>query len=187
MRGPGPVGRARAAVIRRAEPRDAGLLPAVERSAAAVFRAIPDLAWLAESDGLPVAVHLAAVEAETAWVAVDANDAPFGFLTAVRADRDLHILELSVCRERQGVGHGQSLVARAVATARVQRLSAVTLTTFHGVAWNEPFYARLGFATIDAAALTDRLKAILAAEAERGLPADRRCAMRLPLKPDGAR
>lgn len=181
---PGSVSAGRSAVtrIREARLRDASLLPAVERSAGMVFRTVPDLAWLADSDGLPVASHRAAVRRGTAWVVTDeVDDAPFGFLTAELIGLALHILELAVRRERQGAGHGRSLVVRAVEAARARRLSAVTLTTFRDVEWNEPFYARLGFEMVKAADLTDHLKAVLAAEAEHGLPIERRCAMRLSI------
>ncbi|CPQ92972.1 acetyltransferase [Bordetella pertussis] len=57
-------------------------------------------------------------------------------------------------------------------------LPAITLTTFRDLPWNQPFYARLGFATLQADGLNVRLQAILAREASLGLPAARRCAMR---------
>jgi hypothetical protein len=60
-------------------------------------------------------------------------------------------------------------------------LVALTLTTFRDVAWNGPFYQRLGFEELAAHDLSPDLAQILAHEAARGLPGDRRCAMRLDL------
>jgi hypothetical protein len=45
-------------VIRLAEIRDAELLPGIERSAGERFRLIPELAWIADGDDLPVEHHL---------------------------------------------------------------------------------------------------------------------------------
>ncbi len=64
----------------------------------------------------------------------------------------------------------------------------MTLTTFRELAWNERFYRKLGFETLEADALDARLLRTLAKEVACGLPAERRCAMRLTLddgQPDG--
>ncbi|WP_373691614.1 hypothetical protein [Hyalangium versicolor] len=66
----------------------------------------------------------------------------------------------------------------AAAYSRREGLAALTLTTFRGVPWNEPFYARLGFETLEGAAIGERLSAILRDEVLKGLPGERRCAMR---------
>ncbi|MCY1313558.1 hypothetical protein D9M70_640920 [compost metagenome] len=81
--------------------------------------------------------------------------------------------------ERQGLGLGRALIAAAIAHARDSSLGAVTLTTFRELAWNERFYRKLGFRTLDEEGLDPRLVQILAKEATYGLPAERRCAMRL--------
>jgi hypothetical protein len=49
------------------------------------------------------------------------------------------------------------------------------------VAWNEILYQRLGFQTLMPLEAGERLHVILLGEAERGLPPDQRCAMRLAL------
>ena len=80
-----------------------------------------------------------------------------------------------------GQGIGRRLIDAAIAAARVRGLSAVTLTTFRHVPWNAPYYQRLGFETLAAHQLNQRLAIILKGEVEAGLPGDRRCAMRLNL------
>jgi hypothetical protein len=50
----------------------------------------------------------------------------------------------------------------------------ITLTTFRDVAWNAPFYARLGFAVVDRDDWPPAIAAIVADETTRGLdPATR--------------
>jgi hypothetical protein len=61
----------------------------------------------------------------------------------------------------------------------------MTLTTFRRVAWNEAFYARQGFELVQGHQLSDALSRILADEVEHGLPAERRCAMAMPLEEHG--
>ncbi len=55
---------------------------------------------------------------------------------------------------------------------------SLTLTTFRAVPWNEPYYRRLGFVTLDNGQLGPRLRAVLDAEKQAGLPIAQRCAMR---------
>ena len=57
----------------------------------------------------------------------------------------------------------------------------ITLTTFAEVAFNAPFYTKLGFERLAEQALGPRLSAVLAEEAAHGFPAGSRCAMRLEL------
>ena len=167
--------------IRPTRPDEAGLLPAVERSAGQAFRAYPDLAWLAAGDDLPDEHHALRIAEGLSWVAVDRADAPFAFLIAERHDDALHIEELDVRQDRQGKGVGRALLRHIVAWAREQGLGTITLTTFREVAWNAPFYAREGFRMVEGEALNMRLRALLASEADRGLKPEGRCAMRLHL------
>jgi ribosomal protein S18 acetylase RimI-like enzyme len=104
---------------------------------------------------------------------------PVGFLVAEAIDGELHVWELAVQQQSQGRGLGRRLMAEAIEVAARRGLDAVTLTTFLDVPWNQPFYARLGFVTLEPNVASARLQGILRAEAARGLP--RRCAMRLAL------
>ena len=163
-------------MIRRAVATDAALLPAIEQAAGALFATVPGLEWLAAGRVLDADEHVPAVRAGTAWVADDG--APFGFLTATVERDALHIDEIAVVPARQGSGQGRALIATAIDEARARGLATVTLTTFRDVTWNAPFYARLGFVEASDA----RLSALLADEVARGLPGERRCAMRLMLR-----
>ncbi|OCP18840.1 MULTISPECIES: GNAT family N-acetyltransferase [unclassified Ensifer] len=169
------------ALIRLTREDDTPVLPDIERSSGEAFRSVSDLAWIADDDVQSVDAHLDFVRSGLSWVTVDNRDHPLGFLCAEISDGALHIWQLAVLHERQGHGLGRGLIAAAIAHARDRSLGEVTLTTFRDLAWNERFYRKLGFRTLDEEGLDARLAQILAKEATYGLPTDRRCAMRLSL------
>ncbi|VVQ35004.1 GNAT family N-acetyltransferase [Pseudomonas fluorescens] len=166
-------------IIRLARPADAVALPAIERSAAELFRLDPQLAWLADAEVAEVAQHVRAIEEANVWVAESTELA--GFLRAVEIDQHLHIEELSVSQAFQGQGIGRRLVSAAIENARQRQLNAVTLTTFRDLPWNAPFYQRMGFVELIPSKTDHQLREALQAEITHGFPADRRCAMTLPL------
>ncbi len=163
--------------IRSARLDDAGLLPAIERSAGAVFLALPELSWLASGAVLSAAFHRETIANGTSWVVASEHDAPVAFLSAERIGGNLHIAELAVHSDFQRRGLGRALIEHATGWAKAQGLPAITLTTFRDIPWNEPFYQTLGFTTMDAANLSPEMERILDEEALKGLPRDRRCAM----------
>lgn len=167
--------------IRRAEARDANAMPALENSAGTLFRELPALAWLADGEDLPVERYRELIASGASWVAVDTGDKPVAFLAgSIEADA-LHIWELGVRRDLQRLGIGRALLRAAIEEARARSLTGVTLATFREVAWNAPFYERLGFKTLAGDAIDARLQRVLKADAERGLPPGARCAMRFEL------
>lgn len=168
-------------VIRRARVPDAAFLPAIETSAAELFREDPQLAWLAEAEVADVASHQQNIQRHPVWVAVTVDGVHCGFLNAETCDRELHVWEVSVAGGYQGRGIGKRLLQAAREYAQQQRLDALTLSTFRQLPWNQPFYQRLGFVTLEAGQLAPRLRQVLADEARHGLPVERRCVMRLTL------
>jgi GNAT superfamily N-acetyltransferase len=168
-------------IIRPARLVDADALPAIEQSAAALFRKDPSLAWLADADVPDVLHHRHAIGTAHVWVAQSADGPLIGFVSAIEIDNELHIQELSVAEGFQGQGAGRKLLLAALEHADQRQLTAVTLTTFRDVSWNEPFYQRLGFQTLTGKQINPRLAAALSNEIAYGLPAERRCAMRLQL------
>lgn len=174
--------------VRPTHPGEAALLPPLERSAARAFLALPDLAWIATDDVLPVEAHAHFIELGSSWVA-ELEGHVVGFACAERYEQDLHVWELAVAHEWQGRGAGTALMDAVVAHAARRRLRRVTLTTFREVRWNEPFYRRLGFRVLPREELDPRLSYVLDLEHRQGLPLDRRCAMALsvaPSRPGGA-
>lgn len=167
--------------VRAARDSDVAELPALEQSAGELFRTIPDLAHIADGDNLSEERYRELVANGWCSVAVDRNDDLCGFLCAEPHGNELHICEVGIRLDCQGRGIGRHLLGLTIAAAKQGGMAAITLTTFRDVAWNAPFYERLGFHLLDSEALGARLRAVLANEAEAGLPPDRRCAMRLTL------
>lgn len=167
--------------IRLAVAADAEALPEIELSSGEAFRAVPGLEWIADDEITPGTAFAKPIAAGTVWVAAR-GPALAGFVTAERYEDDLHVAQASVLYDLQGQGLGRRLLTAAIDHARAEGLNAVTLTTFRDLAWNAPFYASLGFAIVEPPEAGERLRAVLNAEAARGLPAERRCAMRLPLQ-----
>lgn len=160
--------------IRRAAPGDAGALPAVECSAGEAFRALPDLAWIADGEVQSARRHRELIAAGLALVA-ELSGRPVGFLNAEIFGNRLHLWQIAVHADHQGQGIGTRLLRRAIREAAARGLHAMTLTTFREVSWNEPYYRRLGFVPLQAP--SGHLRRILADEARAGLPMERRCAM----------
>lgn len=148
-------------------------MPAIERAAAVAFAgepAIDPARTRAEADyarlirrGHSLVAHM--------------GEAMAGFLVAQPFSRELHIWEMDVAPAYQQRGIGAGLVRAAMIDAHNTGFKALTLTTFRDLAWNAPFYARLGFEEVTALDAHPRLAGELANEVDDGLPADRRCAM----------
>ena len=88
---------------------------------------------------------------------------------------------MSVSEAFQGQGIGRALLGAAIEWAAAHRFAALTLTTFHDVPWNAPFYSRIGFEVLGASDLDERLSALLRKEIEEGFAEGSRCAMRFSL------
>lgn len=156
------------------------LLPELERSAGKAFLAMPELAFVANGDVVSEAEHERFVGLDASWVA-HVNGQCCGFVCAEVFGAELHVWELAVHADAQKQGIGAALMAQIVEHAHKAGLAAVTLTTFRDVAFNAPFYKRLGFDYVEGEVLAQdaRLQDVLLAEAAHGLPAQSRCAMRL--------
>lgn len=168
--------------VRPTRPEEAEALPPIERSAAQAFLALPDLAWVATDDVLPVEAHRHFIELGGSWV-VELDGRVVGFACAERYQADLHVWEVSVLRDEQGRGAGTALIEALKAIAARRRLRRVTLTTFLDVPWNEGFYRRLGFRVLAREELDHRLSYVLDLEARQGLPLAQRCAMAFTVEP----
>jgi len=162
--------------IRVAQDEDAGALPAVERSAGLLFRRIPELAFLADGDDMPVNTHRRYIAQGTEWVALSETGDIVGFLAAEIVGFDLHIWEIAVRADAQKQGVGRQLIEASVVYVRERGLGSLTLTTFAHVPWNAPWYGRLGFVLSPD---DERLAALVRNETERGWAG--RCAMRKTL------
>jgi ribosomal protein S18 acetylase RimI-like enzyme len=86
---------------------------------------------------------------EQAAVVLAIGDPAVGFACVEVVDGAAHIWQLSVHPQAARRGHGTALVGAVCAWAAENGLPVVTLTTFRDVAWNAPFYAKLGFRQIE--------------------------------------
>lgn len=163
--------------IRLARPEDIAALPGIELAAA---RLLPP-------EDLPEALRDSATDPEEfdqaraanrLWVAVDAAGAPVGFAHVVAMENHLHLEELDVHPDHGRRGLGARLVRSVLAAAREAGYPAVTLTTFGHVAWNAPFYERMGFRRLEPGELSEGLRAELDWETASGLDPAKRVAMR---------
>ena len=161
-------------------------LQMLEKSAGELFRGVPGLEWIADDATLSQSQHQHIIEAGLSFKALISttrreDSVIAGFVCCELLPQKLHVLELSVGEQWQGRGIGRALMTHAINRARELRLSEVTLTTCREIPWNEPFYQKLGFETLDEDRLTTRLAGILDKEVELGFSRSQRCAMQLML------
>jgi GNAT superfamily N-acetyltransferase len=159
-----------------ARERDIGALGAIERAAAALLRGHAPASVLEEETD--PAEFRAAQAGGRLWVAL-LDDVPVGFaLVGMLAANLPHLEEIDVHPEHGRRGLGAALVRAVCEWTAGHGYAEVTLTTFRAVAWNMPFYARLGFETIPAAELRPELVAVVDDETARGLNPTTRVVMR---------
>ena len=94
------------------------------------------------------------------------GDPRIGFVCVELVDATPHIWQVSVHPEHGRKGFGRALVLAACDWAGEEGSDAITLTTYRDVPWNAPFYASLGFVTLDT--LSPELQAIREHEREIG-------------------
>lgn len=79
-------------------------------------------------------------------------------------DGNAHIGQVSVRSSSAHRGIGRSLIDRAAAVASTKGHATTTLTTFRDVAWNAPYYRRLGFVVMKEDEVGPELRAVMAEE-----------------------
>lgn len=161
--------------VRLATTADIPALPGIERSAGEAFRGT-DQAWIADDVVTEAEAYPALIAARGVRVA-EVDGVLAGFVHTEMRDDELHVWELAVRRDHQGRGIGRRLMTAAREEALAHGCKALTLTTFHAIPFNAPFYARLGYEVLETP--PPHLADILAVEAQRGLTD--RCAMRATL------
>lgn len=162
--------------LRLARPADAAQMPQIEKAASVLFADDPHLATLDFGD-LWEEAELASLIRKGHCLVAHVGERMAGFLVTQPFRRELHIWEMDVHPDFQQRGIGAGLVRASQIDARNSGFKALTLTTFRDLAWNGPFYAKLGFEEVTALDAHPRLAGELANEADDGLPIERRCAM----------
>jgi GNAT superfamily N-acetyltransferase len=166
--------------IRIARPDELPPLQALELAAGVLFRDI-GMTDIADHPPPSLEVFERFRQAGRLWVTADADDRVTGFVMVELVDDAAHIEQVSVHPDHQGQGLGRQLIEHVDAWAATEGLPALTLSTFRTVAWNGPYYARLGFVELAGEELTPGLTEILVAETAFGLDPAERIFMRRPV------
>jgi len=169
-------------VIEPARREDLQGLPAIEAEASALFDGwnvtLPPNPGQCDDEEFAEA-HAAGL----LWVARSPEGELAGFALVELAEGEPHLEEIDVRPAHGRRGVGRALVEAVLAWARTAGHRQVTLTTFRDLPWNEPFYASVGFRSLEPSELTSPLEAIVRYEEEHGLARDERVVMRYDLKP----
>lgn len=166
--------------IRLARSEDLPLLGPLEDRAAQRFRDSPhpDCASMAHFD-LSRLTELS--RAGSVWVATE-TDQPVGFVIAEALDDDGYVHELDVEEAYGGRGVGRALLRRVADWTKARGLGSLLLSTFNDVAWNAPFYQRVGFALVPLSAYTPRMLAQRHSDIAAGMKAASRVMLRAPVE-----
>jgi GNAT superfamily N-acetyltransferase len=161
-------------MIRPAIVADLAALPAIERSAAALF-AGTHMAWALTLPAGGVDAYRRSLDERLLLVAE--RDSVVGFAAGSFASDCVFVEELSVARSQQRSGIGRALLERLVREAQLREKRAVGLTTDRSLPWNRPFYLTAGFIDLPSDADEPWLLERLRREADHGHDVTHRCAM----------
>ncbi len=169
--------------VRLAHVDEVPMIPAVERAAARLFDSTPH-ADAVGRDVTPLRDLREAQDDGRLWVAVQTTGpkAVVGFALVEHLGAHAHLDELDVHPQHGRRGLGSRLVDAVCRWAQTQGFEGVTLTTYEAIAWNAPFYTRLGFETLDPANLPEPLAERFRTEDADGLDAAVRICMRYPCR-----
>ncbi|HZG04655.1 MAG TPA: GNAT family N-acetyltransferase [Streptomyces sp.] len=172
-------------MIRPGEPTDVPVLQDIERAAGQPFR---PLGMQAVADDEPPSEEtlLGYIASGRAWVHVDeaaGDDRPVAYVLVDHVDGLAHIEQVSVHPDHARRRIGAGLIDHVARWARGKGIPALTLTTFTDVAWNGPYYERIGFRYLADDEVTEGLRSIRAAEAAHGLDRWPRACMRRDIAP----
>lgn len=161
--------------IRPARESDIPDLGVIEVAAGQLFRTVemaeiaghdPDEAGLREAHGRGMV-----------WVA-ELDGVTVGYVVARVLDGNAHVQQVSVDPAHARRGIGRELMAHVETWGARGERPATTLTTFRDVAWNGPYYRRLGYRELSPAEHGPQLADVMRGEAALpGIDASRRCAM----------
>ena len=165
--------------IELASPAHVPLLAAIEIAAAGIFPpgSIPEHI---RSDSVPESVLREAVWEGLLWVALAQAGRPVGYALVQLVEDAALLAQMDVHPDHMRKGIGSALIGHVAEHLRLREKTALYLTTFRHIPWNAPFYAKLGFAALNAAKIPLFLNEILDEEKRYGLTS--RIAMRLKIQ-----
>ena len=166
--------------VRLASPGDLDAIPIVEVASGELFRTV-DLEAVAEAPPTAPEALAAAQQGGRLWVGVTESREVIGFALGCYMDGHHHLQQLSVLPAHGRRGLGRALVKAVCAWAWSEGGRHVTLSTFRDVAWNGPYYERLGFRALAECQLGPDLVATRADEQAQGLDISKRVIMQRDL------
>ena len=153
--------------VRPMRPDDFARVQEIERDAGGLFLPIgmPEIA-----DDEPPGIESLAeyAEAGRAWV-IDLPEEVAAYVLVDVVDRAGHIEQVTVATRYARRRLGALLIDRVQDWAGRRGLAKLTLTTFRDVAWNRPYYERLGFREVPEDEIGPEMAQIVAHEREHGL------------------
>lgn len=171
---------ARRYTIRPARRDELRTVQRLEIEADLVFRRIAML-WVLDMQPAGLEQLAQARQRGWLWVAVNAANRPFGFALLTILDGEAYLHQVSVLPRAAGRGIGSALLEKACTAARAAGYRTLLLSTYSGVPWNAPWYARRGFATVPTGAYTRAMREVRDSEKRLGHPVWRRVLMRRTL------
>jgi GNAT superfamily N-acetyltransferase len=177
-----PLAMTTSTTIRLSRVDELPLLQSIEKAAGVLFREI-GMIEVAEHPPPSLEAFQAYQRAGLAWTAADPSDRAVGFVLVKLVDGCAHIEQVSVHPQHGRQGIGRLLISAVGRWAAGQGLPALTLSTFRNVAFNGPYYARLGFRELSE--ITPGLAEIQREETALGLDPAERVFMRRDIETDG--
>lgn len=167
-------------MVRQAHVGDLPVLQDIERAAGKPFAEL-GMHTVAEDEAPGIELLKSFADDGRAWVWVDDADHPVAYLIADLVDGNAHVEQVSVHPGHGRKGIGKALIEHAASWGREQGVTAMTLTSYTHVAWNGPYYERLGFRHLSEDEWTPGLRKIREEEAAHGLDEWPRSCMRREL------
>ncbi len=121
------------------------------------------------------------IDKKQVWIACSQENIEVGFVVISQRGSSAYIEELDVLPDHGKQGIGKRLMKEAIDWAKQNLFNEIFLSTFALIPWNAPFYAKLGFRTVDRQVWPDELFAVYAEELAQGLPMDERVFMKLDM------
>lgn len=103
------------------------------------------------------------------WVVLGSTQTPIGFAFWQNVAGSALLALIEVHPDHGQKGLGAALVAQVIKQVSEAGFNSLYLTTFAGIPWNEPFYQKLGFVTLDDEEQPGFITEILLEERGKGL------------------
>ncbi|MDB5457205.1 MAG: acetyltransferase, family [Caulobacter sp.] len=162
--------------LRDAQAGEVDLIRDIERRSAVRFVAI-GMAHLADDQPIAAETLAQRIAAGGLMVAAEADDVPVAFVMFRPADGWAYVEQIDVLPSHAGRRIGAGLLDAVAERARTAARRGLMLSTFKDVAWNAPYYRRIGFVDVADHALSPAQTAIRAEHVARGLDETRRVFM----------